>query len=192
MIPFVILTIEDDNDRAFMTDLFINYERILLSEAYKIVQDTWEAEDVLQTTLVKLIDKIPKLRSLEERNKVNYIITAVKNTAYSVMRAKSKENLPSIDDEDWYGRSSLSTGDSIEQDIFRAEMMDGLSDIWDDLDWRSQFLLNGRYILDTPAKELAADLGIQPDSVRMELSRARKKAKALMEEQHSITEMWDK
>ena len=192
MIPFVILAIEDENDRAFMADLFISYERLLLSEAYKILQDRWEAEDVLQTTMEKLVDKIPMLRNLETRPRVNYMITAAKNTAYSALRAKGREgNMPSIDDEEWFGRNSLCSEESIERDIFRAEMLESLDRIWDELDWRSQYLLDGRYILDIPSRELAEGLGIQADSVRMELSRARRKAKKLLDELCSITEMWD-
>lgn len=59
MIPYCILVIEDDNDREFMTLLFIRFQRLLYKEIYEILKNPWNTEDILQATLVKLIDKIP-------------------------------------------------------------------------------------------------------------------------------------
>ena len=53
--------------------------------------------------------------------------------------------------------------------------------VWDKLDPRSQYVLEARYILDKTDDEIADFLGIKPDSVRMALTRARKKAYDLME-----------
>lgn len=181
MIPFVILAIEDENDRAFMTALFVNYERLLYSEIGKLLRDPWAVEDVLQATLVKLIDKLPLLRTLDERSLVNYIITAAKNTARSLLRRAPREKLPSVDDEQ-FADGKLSDGVSVEDPVLRAESVKRLADIWPLLDERSRYLLEAKYILEMESQEIAAQLGIKPDSVRMELSRARKRAQKLLAE----------
>ena len=62
MIPFCILAIENDDDREFMAELFLRYQRLLYNEIYEILKNPWNTEDVLQATLVKLIDKISELR----------------------------------------------------------------------------------------------------------------------------------
>lgn len=62
MIPYCILVIEDDDDRTFMEQLFVDYHRLMYHEIFKLVHDQWAAEDVMQSTLVRLIDKIPELR----------------------------------------------------------------------------------------------------------------------------------
>lgn len=79
MIPYCILVIEDDDDRAFMEQLFVDYHRLMYHEIFKLVHDQWAAEDVMQSTLVRLIDKIPELRIKDRDHLVNYIITASKN-----------------------------------------------------------------------------------------------------------------
>ena len=56
MIPYCILVIEDDDDREFMTLLYIRYQRLLYKEIYEILKKPWNTEDILQATLVKLID----------------------------------------------------------------------------------------------------------------------------------------
>ena len=86
MIPYCILAIEDDSDRAFMETLFLEYQRLMYSEINKILQNAWDTEDVMQATLVKLIDKIPELRKKEKNKLINYIITAAKNTALNYLR----------------------------------------------------------------------------------------------------------
>lgn len=47
MIPYIILTIENDDDREFMADLYRTYHRLLYKEIYEIVQDSWNTEDLM-------------------------------------------------------------------------------------------------------------------------------------------------
>ena len=86
MIPYCILVIEDDDDRTFMEQLFVDYHRLMYHEIFKLVHDQWAAEDVMQSTLVRLIDKIPELRLKDRGHLVNYIITASKNQARNYLR----------------------------------------------------------------------------------------------------------
>ena len=55
MIPICILTIEDPDDREFMAELYGKYEKILYSTAVKITNNYWDAQDVVQSVLVKII-----------------------------------------------------------------------------------------------------------------------------------------
>ena len=52
MIPFCILAIENDDDREFMAELFLRYQRLLYNEIYEILNNPWNTEDILQATLV--------------------------------------------------------------------------------------------------------------------------------------------
>ena len=81
MIPFCILVIEDNDDREFMASLFVQYQRLLYKEIYAILKNPWNTEDVLQATLVKLIDKIPELRQKKEPQLIVYICATARNTA---------------------------------------------------------------------------------------------------------------
>ena len=120
MLPICILAIRDDDDRAYMTRLFVKYQRLMYRTIYDILGDKWATEDVLQTTLLRLIDHL-----------------------------------------------------------------DTLAQVWPRLDENTRWLLEARYILDYSDGELARELGVKPDSVRMALTRARRKARRLMESQHN-------
>lgn len=128
MLPICILAIRDDDDRAYMTRLFVKYQRLMYRTIYDILGDKWATEDVLQTTLLRLIDHLDTLRRLE---------------------------------------------------------LDVLAQVWPRLDENTRWLLEARYILDYSDGELARELGVKPDSVRMALTRARRKARRLMESQHN-------
>ena len=90
MIPFCILVIENDDDREFMAALFIQYQRLLYKEINDILKNPWNTEDVLQATLVKLIDKIPELRNKEQPQLIGYISATARNTAYNFLRSQKK------------------------------------------------------------------------------------------------------
>lgn len=128
MLPICILAIRDDDDRAYMTRLFVKYQRLMYRTIYDILGDKWATEDVLQTTLLRLIDHLDTLRRLE---------------------------------------------------------LDALAQVWPRLDENTRWLLEARYILDYSDGELARELGVKPDSVRMALTQARRKARRLMESQHN-------
>lgn len=73
MIPYIILTIENDDDREFMADLYRTYHRLLYKEIYEIVQDSWNTEDLMQSLLEKLIDHIDQLRSFDTRQLIDVL-----------------------------------------------------------------------------------------------------------------------
>lgn len=81
MLPICILAIRDDDDRAYMTRLFVKYQRLMYRTIYDILGDKWATEDVLQTTLLRLIDHLDTLRRLEPEGLAGYIAAACRHTA---------------------------------------------------------------------------------------------------------------
>lgn len=75
MLPICIMAIENESDRVFMTAVYTRYRWLMYDTVKQVVSDHWLAEDVSQATLVKLIDKIEKLKLLNETQRVNYIMT---------------------------------------------------------------------------------------------------------------------
>ena len=64
MLPLVIMAIEDEDDKAFMTWLYLQYRRLIYSEVRKITGNTDEVEDLLQSVVEKLIEKLSLLRGM--------------------------------------------------------------------------------------------------------------------------------
>ena len=162
----------------------------MYSEANKILQGQRDPEDVVQASLVKLIEKVGLLRSMDERHRVNYMITAVKHTAISALRELKPDKFNSLDDEDWAEGRQLHADGSLEETIFRRENVGRMESVWCLLDGRSKYLLQARYFLDMDQDDIAKELHIKPDSVRMEMSRARKKVRVLLAEKYDMVDLW--
>lgn len=178
MIPICILTIENPDDREFMTALYSKYEKILYSTAIKITNNYWDAQDVVQSVLVKIIqNKIPLLRSLPERKQLNYLITACHNGAVNCV--KKGQNL-SYDSFDFAENSFIADipddAPSLDELLLTQEERQLFLKAWETLDARTKYFLNARYILDESISEIADELHTSQAQVRTYLSRARKKA----------------
>lgn len=179
MIPYCILAIENDDDRGFMESLYLQYNRLMYAEISKVVGDPNAAEDLMQDVLIKLIDRIQKLRSMDRDGLVNYIISACKNQARNYVRNCGKHPIFPLDDQTDQPDSDHS-GAEMELLLIRQSDLETMARIWPELDEKSRFLLEARYVLERDDDDIAAALGIKPASVRMALTRARKAAYQLL------------
>lgn len=174
IIPSIILAIEDENDRDFMERLYQQYHRLMYHTIYQLINDSWLADDILQITLIKLIDNIPTLRSLTETKRINYIISAVRNSTFT--QIKKNKSHPEIDIDEWAAKNTPTAEDNPELLIIHKEEIQTFCVIWPMLDKKSQILLEGRFILGKSYETLADDLGMKPDSIRMAVTRAKRLA----------------
>lgn len=174
MITLITETASEANDREFMLKLYCDYNRLMYFIANKCLSDHFACEEVVQDTVLKLILKIPLLRRLDENALAAYVSAAVRNTAYSLLRKQSKEQkifLP------WNGEMEhiLVQDVSPEENLILMEQKHAFIKIWQEIEQEDRFLLEGRYILRYTDRELAEEIGCQPNSVRMKLTRARRK-----------------
>lgn len=179
MIPYCILIIEDDNDRDFMSTLYLSYNRLMYREIFKIVNDPWVTEDLMQEVLIKLIDRVKELRAKDRQHLINYVITVSKNKARNYVRDSNRNKEISFDDQVDYSAPYLGR-DEIEFHLIQKDRLKKLISAWHKLDERSRLLLEKYYILEMSCTEIAKELGTKPGSVRMALSRARKSAYELL------------
>lgn len=180
MIPYCIFAIEDESDREFMVSLYLQYEKLMYSTIRKVTQDSWLVDDIFQSTLEKLIDKIYLLKKLNRDRLVNYLIVASRNTAYNICQAQARNLAEDI--ERYIGEASSNcVGANIEDLIILQNQLESLYTIWERLDARSRYLLEAKYILEMSDTEIGENLKIKPQSVRMALTRARKNALTLIE-----------
>lgn len=180
MIPYFIMAIENEDDRDFMAMIYEKYNRLMYNEIYHILNDRWLAEDVMHSTVVRLIDKVDELRTKDRSHLINYIISASKNQAKNYIRDNQKYNGYSFDD--CFDMPDKKQGrEAMDFHLIHVEDLQQLAAIWDKLDERSRYVLEGYYILEKSMPQLADELDIKPESVRMALTRARKAAFQLME-----------
>ena len=175
MIPLIILAIESPEDREYMTMLYLEHEHLMYWEVNKYIKNPDDANDILQTVLEKLIHKLQDLQKKEPKRRSAYIMAVCRNTSINFLKrsnriAEFEFEFQEQDDVD-------PNGNTPEDFVVRKEEYRILYAAWKTLDSKSIYLLDARYILEKPVKEIAEDLGISPNHVRTALSRARKKLK---------------
>ena len=157
MLPICILAIRDDDDRAYMTRLFVKYQRLMYRTIYDTLGDKWTTEDVLQTTLLRLIDHLDTLRRLEPEGLAGYIAAACRHTAYNAVRDSGRHPWLPLDG----GPEVPDERQEVEDRVLRRLELNALAQVWPRLDENTRWLLEARYILDYSDGELARELGVK-------------------------------
>lgn len=181
MIPCCVMVMENESDRDFMARIYEEYSRLMYHEIFQILKNSWQTEDVVHSSVVRLIEKVDELRAKDRDHLVNYIISTCKNQAKNFIRDNARHNGYSFDD--CFDVPDLERSrESMEDRLIHVEDLRRLPVAWGELDDRSRHVLEGYYILNKPMAELAEELNIKPGSVRMALTRARNNAFMLMQD----------
>lgn len=173
--------INDVDDRAFMQEVYKQNERLMYAIALKYASNTQDCEDIVHDTVEKLCKNIAKIKELPNSALRAYVVYAVRNTAINFRKHQSTINRHI---QQLSGDDSSSEYDQPESIIERIEDLQekrtSLTKVWMQLTDAEQELLYRKYVLDQTTKELAGIFQCSRDSIRMRLSRARRKSLRLM------------
>ena len=86
MLPVIISTLDDPQDRNFIVQLYLEYEKLLFSTAWKFTSSHHDAEEIVQDSLERLIRKTSVLRQLERCTLVAYIVSTVRAVPVGLYR----------------------------------------------------------------------------------------------------------
>lgn len=180
MIPIIILAIESPEDRAYMTALYLEHHRLMYWVIHKYVHEQWDAEDILQTALVKLIDKLETIKEKETRQRTGYILATCRNCSINFLKRRNRITL--FEYQEFDGVEDYSNPPA--EALLHSEEHSQLLEVWNTLDWKTAYLLEAKYVLEKSNEEIAADIDISPNSVRTYVKRARDKLKTKMKRMH--------
>ena len=160
----------DDLDREYMLWLYERYVSYLFFAAGKFTDSPSDREDLVHDTLLRLMRNISVLRNLEPNALAGYLYLTVK----SAWLDRNNRELPQTED--------------VLDALASHEMEDRSLAKWDTealkqkLPKREWFLLQTKYIIGCSDGEIGGILGCSTASVRMMLTRARRHAKAILDD----------
>lgn len=173
--------INDVDDRAFMQEVYQQNERLMYAIALKYASNTQDCEDIVHDTVEKLCKNIAKIKELPNSALRAYVVYAVRNTAINFRKHQATINRHI---QQLSGDDSNSEYDQPESIIERIEDLQekrtSLTKVWMQLTDAEQELLYRKYVLDQTTEELSGIFQCSRDSIRMRLSRARRKSLRLM------------
>ena len=186
MLPIALLTIADESSRDFIVRLYHNCKAQMYREAKRYLGCEADAEDAVSEAVVKLVDKLELLRSLEERKRLPYAITPVRHSALRILERRNQTVLTEFDEL----ALSLPAGDDPEARILKEQRNRRLQELLVTLPLQERLLLEKKYILLWSDAEIAELLEVKPASVRMSLTRAKRKLAKALTEQGFYPEEW--
>lgn len=170
MFPLVLLLTQDEDDRTFMEGIYTQYHRLMYAQALQILRLSEAAEDAVSESLIQLIKKINLLRTLPCNKLKAYVVITVKHTAITQLHLRQREQ--PADDTVFLNLADVQrTDDHVLEEAGITRIKDAIRS----LPTREKDLMLMRYFRDMTDEEIAEATGLKPVSVRVHLSRARKR-----------------
>jgi len=181
----LLMAIEDAESRDLLEKIYYAYHKEMYYIANNILNNSHDAADVVQTSVIKLIPYIEKINDVK-CNKTKYlIVTIVKNTAIDLYRKKSKQ--PLIDLEVTEAIPDINS-QYMEDIVIRLGDAKMLAEKLAKLKSEYADVLTLKYYFEFEDVEIAEILKISITNVRVRLSRAKSHLRNLMCEDESYNQ----
>ena len=169
-IPVAILSIGNEDDRAFMVRLDVDYRWLMYKVALSVVREPQLAEDMVSQTLCEMIDNLEKIRAVDCCKLRGYIVSFVRNVSVDFVRKRDRQGkyLFLTGEE-----AEVAAEDSVDENLIRMAEIDALKRGFARLSENDRPLLTMKYFDGLSDEEIAARLGVAKASVRTYLMRAR-------------------
>ena len=185
MVAMVYSMEDQPSDREFMDQMYMEFERLMFFTARQYTSKAEIAEDIVQESLVRLYEKVRTMKPMKHVVLAAYIRATVRNTAINVLRKMNRERDYAADAEtDAFAQADQEWVLNTMMDLSGYRVL--LSKIWPRLPEDDRVLLEGKYILGYSDQELGEEIGCQANSIRVKLTRARRRALAIIQEQEGV------
>ena len=146
-------------------DVYHAYRRQMLCAAREILHDWHAAEDAVHNAFLGIARNMSTVAKLSEDEVRHYVLRAAQNAARNLRRDTRREllleSVPVVSDEDFF---ALLTAKEDVTEVMRA--MAELPEHYRDA-------LYCRYVMELPPREAAELLGVKPETLRRQVSRAK-------------------
>lgn len=177
MIPIAILTIESEDDRAYMTLLYQRHRALMLKTAWEYTREQADVEDIVSNSCVALINHLDELRTMEEQALRRYIVVTVQRKAIDHLRQMQRRRERFVQADEALLRQ-IPDPESVEKKVLLLEELNRLRALLHELPRREQEILRMKYQQGMKQNDIAQALGIAETTVATYLLRARDHLKA--------------
>ena len=180
MLTAVIAAIENEDDRSLIESLYADYYVLMLHKAQSMVRDRQAAEDVVESVMLRLIDRIELLRGCNRASVRSYLVTCVRNEAIDRMRREKKTQ--SLDDAEERLRKLPDESPQLDTSLIREEQIQAVIKALEALDDRERLALRMKYYDRMTEGEIARLFGMSRSGIRNVIDRARRHVEAQLQE----------
>ena len=94
------------DDSTYVQMFYKAYHKLLYREARKYLNSTEDIDDIVQDSVVKLIENLDTIRSLSPKRQVSYAVTVTRNLAINLLIRQERITLESLDELEPYVKDS--------------------------------------------------------------------------------------
>ena len=167
MLAMYLAVLDDRSSEEQFIDVYNTYKRLVYHTAYKIMGDSYLAEDVLQEVfLVRCQKNFSKIHRENRHELAAYLVSCSRSRAYDMLRNQREElleEIPDVPDDAPVPDDAAVSADNIEH---LTELIGQMKPMYRD----PLRLLAMGYT----NREIAKSLGLTDEVVRMRLFRGRK------------------
>ena len=161
-------------DNSSQELIYHSFRELIYHDVYLLFRDHTLAEDVVQESFLKAVEKVPTLKNMS--NIKAWLKKVARNTAYDCFKKNKKYRHASelqfvIEESEFFQTEEPAVADQVEQKI-RDEM---LHEALNQLNERYRHVLLLFYIEEKSYREIAEELKISEQALAQILARARKK-----------------
>ena len=180
VLPLSILLIENDEDRQFMSDLYLQYRPLMNKVASRFFggHDA-EMEDAVSGAVERLCKKCETLKQVECNKRASYIVTTVRNVCLSRLREISRQRRNHDYSADTEIIDSIPGPEDVQGIVFDRLFASELLDAFPELSEKDKDLIRFRHIDLLGYDEIAQQVGITEIAARSAVSRAKSKLERL-------------
>ena len=177
------------SDTDLVAELYFRHKGIIYKTVIDHLENPSDLDDVVQETIIRLMQNLPTVRRLEEKACAVYIARTAFAAAMDFDRKTARERGRFIGLQDI---TELASSQDLEASLIEQETLKRrlkyLQEVLELLSDTDRELLIGKYIREESDDVIAARLGLKPGTMRMRLMRARNRARKLMEKKESADE----
>lgn len=166
----------------FVQSIYERYRGLIYRIALERARDPTEADEIVSESLQRLFRNADTLRPLHEKQLVDYLADTLRSVAGDFERRQRTESrrLVSLESEFTPPHAADPETELVERESENA-LIRRLYETLDELSETDRRLLVGKYMQGASDEALARQLGVKAASIRMKLTRARNRARKIME-----------
>ena len=177
MFSLAFLLIRDEADRDFVKNLFKNNEQMMYKIAFNILHNRTDAEDTVQNSIIKVIDSLEMIRTLDSTEIEYYLSVMTRNTALDMQRKTNRLPESNVMEELDVMEADISVEEAALMNINSERIKEALRRL-PEQEYEILFL---NLQVGLSPSEIADRLGITSNTVRQRIFRAKNNLKKELE-----------
>ena len=180
ILPLPILLIENDEDRQFLTDVYLQFKPLMYKVAYQFFSDSHsEVDDAVSDAVERLCKKSDTLKEVACNKRASYIVSTVRNVCLTRLRELKRQRLHFDFGPNGEDLEEIAGTEDVQDMVFNHILSSDLLSAFPALSEKDCELIRLRHIDRLEYTEIAALSGLSEGAARTAVSRAKSRLEQL-------------